>query len=214
MTSPQKCMWLERCLVALEIKVQHKYSKDPLLQGRKCDLAVGRKRLQSLLLRRRWLCKKRKPNSCKVLQWSLMLCSVRKCFEGVNGIGEEGSDENVKKHSFFPLVLLENDLVWEDDELVSLKSKEGGTHVCLSSLISDGSLMVARKEALDWILRVKAHYWFCALTAILAVNYFDRFASSLMFKREKPWMAHIVIMWDFVLCLGGGIQVCVRSKDY
>ena len=52
--------------------------------------------------------------------------------EEENGIGEEGSDENVKKHSFFPSVLLENDLVWEDDELVSLKSKEGETHVCLS----------------------------------------------------------------------------------
>ena len=52
--------------------------------------------------------------------------------EDENGIGEEGSDENVKKHSFFPSVLLENDLVWEDDELVSLKSKEGETHVCLS----------------------------------------------------------------------------------
>lgn len=185
--------------------------------------------------------------------------------EEENGIGEEESDENVKKHSFFPSVLLENDLVWEDDELVFLKSKEGETHVCSISLISDGSLMVARKEAVDWILRVKAHYGFCALTAVLAVNYFDRFASSPTFKRDKPWMTqlaavaclslaakveetqvpllldlqvcgiyfmqswcllkvlcsvcvcvcyldfvcHIVIMWDSVLCLGGGIQVCV-----
>ncbi|XP_075656433.1 cyclin-D3-2 [Castanea sativa] len=124
-------------------------------------------------------------------------------FEGVNGIGEEGSDENVKKHSFFPSVLLENDLVWEDDELVSLKSKEGETHVCLSSLISDGSLMVARKEAVDWILRVKAHYGFCALTAVLAVNYFDRFASSLTFKREKPWMAQLAA----VACLSLAAKV-------
>ena len=32
---------LGTCLVVLEIKVQHKYNKDPLLRVRKCDLAGG-----------------------------------------------------------------------------------------------------------------------------------------------------------------------------
>jgi cyclin D3 len=123
-------------------------------------------------------------------------------FEEEDGIEEEESG-NVKKLSFLPLVLLENDLVWEDDELVSLISKEGETHVCLSNLISDGSLMVARKEAVDWILRVKAHYGFTALTAVLAVNYFDRFASSLTFKRDMPWMAQLAA----VACLSLAAKV-------
>lgn len=117
--------------------------------------------------------------------------------------GSENPDENVKKHSFFPSVLLDNDIVWEDDELVSLISKEGEAHVCPTSLISDGPLMVARKEAVDWILRVKAHYGFSALTAVLAVNYFDRFASSLTIQRDKPWMSQLAA----VACLSLAAKV-------
>ena len=47
-------------------------------------------------------------------------------------LGKKGVMKMWKSTHFFPSVLLENDLVWEDDELVSLKSKEGETHVCLS----------------------------------------------------------------------------------
>lgn len=115
----------------------------------------------------------------------------------------ENHDENVKKYSLFPLVLLESDFGWEDEEVVSLISKEGDTHVCLSSLVSDGSLMVARKGAVDWILRVKAHYGFSALTAVLAVNYFDRFASSRTFQREIPWMSQLAA----VACLSLAAKV-------
>ncbi|KAG2719776.1 hypothetical protein I3843_02G002300 [Carya illinoinensis] len=127
-------------------------------------------------------------------------------FEEEDGIEEEwrkNADENVKKQSLFRSVLVENDMVWDNDELVSLIIKEGETHVCLSSLISDGPLMVARKEAVDWILRVKAHHGFAALTAFLAVNYFDRFASSLMFQRDKPWMSHLAT----VACLSLAAKV-------
>ncbi|KAI8018245.1 Cyclin-D3-2 [Camellia lanceoleosa] len=71
---------------------------------------------------------------------------------------EEGSDkcdENVKGH----LGLLEHDLYWEDDELVSLISKEKETLlVGKSDLNSDGSLMVSRREAIEWMLRVIVHY--------------------------------------------------------
>jgi len=136
------------------------------------------------------------------------LFCAEESFEEENGVEEEEKetenyDENVKKHSFSPLVLLENDLVWEDEELVSLISKEEDTHVCLSSLVSDGSLMVARKGAVDWILTVKAHYGFSALTAVLAVNYFDRFASSRTFQREIPWMSQLAA----VACLSLAAKV-------
>ncbi|XP_041028368.1 cyclin-D3-2 isoform X1 [Juglans microcarpa x Juglans regia] len=127
-------------------------------------------------------------------------------FEEENGIEEDGNentDEKMKKHSLFRFVLVENDMAWDDDELVSLISKEGETHVCLRSLISDESLMVARKEAVDWILRVKPHYGFSALTIFLAVNYFDRFASRPTFQRDKPWMSQLVA----VACLSLAAKV-------
>ncbi|KAH0721606.1 hypothetical protein KY284_006636 [Solanum tuberosum] len=93
-------------------------------------------------------------------------------------------NENVKK----TLPLLECDMFWEDDdELATLLSKEKEFHLCFQSLISDGS----RKEALDWMLRVISYYNFTATTAVLAVNYFDRFVSELCFQKDKPWMSQL-----------------------
>ncbi|CAL5372862.1 unnamed protein product [Camellia sinensis] len=116
---------------------------------------------------------------------------------------EEGSDkcdENVKGH----LGLLEHDLYWEDDELVSLISKEKETLlVGKSDLNSDGSLMVSRREAIEWMLRVIVHYGFTAMTTVLAVNYFDRFISSLFFQRDKPWMGQLTA----VACLSLAAKV-------
>ncbi|KVI10800.1 hypothetical protein Ccrd_010801 [Cynara cardunculus var. scolymus] len=84
----------------------------------------------------------------------------------------------------------QQDLFWEDEELVSLFSKEEEqqTH----STLADPCVFDARKEAVDWILKVKAHYGFLPLTAILAINYLDRFLSSLHFQKDKPWMIQLV----------------------
>nr|QYW07127.1 cyclin D3-2 [Dimocarpus longan] len=110
--------------------------------------------------------------------------------------------ENCGKESFLASVLLEQDLFWEDSELLSLISKENETRVSCD-LISDGFLMLARKEAVEWVLRVKAHYGFNALTSVLAVNYFDRFISSLKFQRDKPWMGQLAA----VACLSLAAKV-------
>ncbi|KAJ6412980.1 hypothetical protein OIU84_005907 [Salix udensis] len=113
-------------------------------------------------------------------------------------------DQNVKKEQTLSSVLLEQDLFWEDNELLSLISKEKETHVDSESVGSrDGSLMVVRREAVDWFLRVKAHYGFSALTGVLAVNYFDRFISSSNFRREKPWMGQLAA----VACLSLAAKV-------
>lgn len=124
---------------------------------------------------------------------------------GGNGVEDESENryEIVGKQSFFPFVLLENDLFWEDHELASLITKEEQTQVCCSDLISDGALLVARKESVDWILTVKAHYGFSALTAVLAVNFFDRFISSLQFQKDKPWMSQLTA----VACLSLAAKV-------
>ncbi|KAF2295377.1 hypothetical protein GH714_032702 [Hevea brasiliensis] len=112
-------------------------------------------------------------------------------------------DQVVRKVSPFSGVLLEQDLFWEDDELLTLISKEKDTHFCFDNVVSDGCLMVVRKEAIDWVLRVKAHYGFTALTGVLAVNYFDRFISSLNFPRDKPWMGQLAA----VACLSLAAKV-------
>lgn len=80
-------------------------------------------------------------------------------------------------------------MYWEDDEVVCLLSKEREAFLGRSDLNSNGSLMVAGTEAIEWMLRVIAHYGFTFMTTLLAVNYFDRFKSSLCLHRENPWMS-------------------------
>lgn len=114
-------------------------------------------------------------------------------------------DESVvrNKANLFSLILLEQDLVEEDDELVTLKSKEKEAHLVWDELNSDGSLTVARKEVVDWMIKVNAHYGFSALTCVLAVNYFDRFVSSSRFQKDKPWMSQLAA----VACLSLAAKV-------
>ncbi|KAL2324212.1 hypothetical protein Fmac_023270 [Flemingia macrophylla] len=139
---------------------------------------------------------------------------------------EEEVESDVTTHdddtdtSLQPLLLLEQDLFWEDEELNSLFSKEkvqlqevanananaantntntnnnnghdndkntNNVHVHLDSCLSQ-----PRREAVEWMLKVNAHYGFSALTATLAVTYLDRFLLSFHFQREKPWMIQLV----------------------
>ncbi|KAF8410119.1 hypothetical protein HHK36_002641 [Tetracentron sinense] len=118
--------------------------------------------------------------------------------ENCNG---NGTNTNTNP-SLLPLFLLEQDLFWEDDELLTLFSKEQQTHL-KNLLDSDPSLAVARREAVEWMLRVNAHYAFSAVTAVLSVNYLDRFLSSLNFKRDKPWMTQLAA----VACLSLAAKV-------
>ncbi|TMX00497.1 hypothetical protein EJD97_000740 [Solanum chilense] len=102
-----------------------------------------------------------------------------------------------------PLLLLEQDLFWEDEELLSLFVKEKETHCCYGSLGGDPFLCSARVDVVEWILKVNAHYDFSALTAILAINYLDRFLSSLQFQKDKPWMTQLAA----VTCLSLAAKV-------
>ncbi|XP_061339999.1 cyclin-D3-2-like [Gastrolobium bilobum] len=125
-----------------------------------------------------------------------LLCEEKDTFEDdfdANAVEVEtnNNDPSVGKLQSLPLVLLDNDLFWEDEELVSLISKEGETHLCSSNLIADGTLEGPRVEAVSWISKVCAYHGFSALTAVLAVNYFDRFITSLRFERDEPWMTQL-----------------------
>ncbi|XP_071711629.1 cyclin-D3-3-like [Rutidosis leptorrhynchoides] len=89
----------------------------------------------------------------------------------------------------------QQDLLWEEDELLSLLSKQNNNnsaHIkCFDNV--DESL---RRESVDWMIRVSSHYGFVALTTILAVNYFDRFLLTTAFlnnnNNNKPWMNQLV----------------------
>ncbi|KAG4162316.1 hypothetical protein ERO13_D01G109100v2 [Gossypium hirsutum] len=107
---------------------------------------------------------------------------------------DTGEDHFVEESCFnksnsFP-ILLEQDLLWEDDELSSLLSKEEQSQM-YNCLQTNGKLAVARFNAVDWMLKVTAHHSFSALTAVLAVNYLDRFLFSLPFQTDKPWMTQL-----------------------
>ncbi|XP_043712862.1 cyclin-D3-1 [Telopea speciosissima] len=105
---------------------------------------------------------------------------------------------NTNSPCLLPLLLLEQELFWEDEELASLFSKELQTHLCI-----DPALASARREVVEWMLRVFSHYAFCPLTAVLAVNYLDRFLSSFHFQKDKPWMAQLAA----VACLSIAAKV-------
>lgn len=100
------------------------------------------------------------------------------------------NNNNSKSNPPPPLILLEQDLVWEDEELISLLSKEKTNDLC-KTLGTNPSLAEARRKAVEWMLKVTAHYSFSALTAVLAVDYLDRFLVSFKFQREKPWMTQL-----------------------
>ncbi|KAM0025052.1 putative cyclin domain-containing protein [Helianthus debilis subsp. tardiflorus] len=87
------------------------------------------------------------------------------------------------------------DFFWEDEELVHLFTKEQ-----LQTLHSTFTFdHFARKDAVDWILKVKSHFGFTHLTAILAINYLDRFLSSLHFQQDKPWMIQLLAVTSLSL---------------
>lgn len=47
--------------------------------------------------------------------------------------------------------------------------------------------VTARQDSINWILKVHAHYNFKPVTAILSVNYFDRFLSCNFLPRRNVW---------------------------
>ncbi|KAF2320847.1 hypothetical protein GH714_031258 [Hevea brasiliensis] len=73
----------------------------------------------------------------------------------------------------------------------------------MSTMWKQIMVSIARQEAVEWMLKVNAHYGFSALTAILAVNYLDRFISSSYYQRDKPWMIQLVA----VTCLSLAAKV-------
>lgn len=141
---------------------------------------------------------------------------------------DEEDDEResviINSVSLSPLLLLEQDLFWDDQQLQSLFSKERETSSCAAAAVKPTpSLSLARKESVEWILRINAHYAFSPLTAILAVNYLDRFLCSLTVPKEKPWMVQLAAVTCLSLAakveethvpLLLDLQVCIAMVEF
>ncbi|KAL6995444.1 hypothetical protein U1Q18_005581 [Sarracenia purpurea var. burkii] len=123
----------------------------------------------------------------------------------LGSVGEEEEEESSYSDDVSPnppLHILEHDLFWEEEELASLLSKEKQNDL-FDNLQTNPSLATARRDAVEWVLKVNTHYSFSALTAVLAVNYLDRFLFSFHFQREKPWMTQLTA----VACLSLAAKV-------
>ncbi|KAM7517033.1 hypothetical protein LguiA_006616 [Lonicera macranthoides] len=145
----------------------------------------------------------RKQNPPSLLEDDSLYC------EEEHWVGEE-TNNYCHYNNPKPLLLLEQDLFCEGGELTCLFSKEKQQqNSCLINnfAISIPLLSRSRREAVDWILNVVDHYSFSAVTAVLAVNYLDRFLLySFQFQRdekEKPWMSQLVA----VTCLSLAAKV-------
>lgn len=98
------------------------------------------------------------------------------------------------KPPFLPLFPLEEE---EQHDLLALISKERHVHFFYSATTDDGTLALieaTRHDAVLWISSVSALCGFSALTTVLAVNYFDRFVTSLRFRNDNnkpPWLTQL-----------------------
>ncbi|GFP82584.1 cyclin-d3-2 [Phtheirospermum japonicum] len=112
----------------------------------------------------------------------------------------EGQAE-MHKHTF--VEILEQDL-WEDnEELNSLLAKEQENEP-YGGFEENPSLAMARGEAVEWMLKVVDYFSFSTLTAVLAVNYLDRFLVSFKSNGDKkPWMTQLAA----VACLSLAAKV-------
>ncbi|KAG8497461.1 hypothetical protein CXB51_008697 [Gossypium anomalum] len=131
-----------------------------------------------------------------------LYCEEEESFEDDNG--SEICVETVKKETFLSSFFIETDRFFEqDDELFVLMSKEKQTHHGYIDVNLNKPLVLARKQALGLFFKVKEHYGFNALTMVLAVNYFDRFISSLKLQQDNPWMSQLAA----VACLSLAAKV-------
>ncbi|XP_021903581.1 cyclin-D3-1-like [Carica papaya] len=128
---------------------------------------------------------------CSEENWEEELTEDYSCEEKYQEQEDTRWSSLVSTNKLNPLpVLLKQDLSWDDEELSSLLSKQEENHLC-KVIETDPSLSVARRKAVEWMLKVISHYSFSAVTAVLAVNYLDRFLFSFHYQREKPWMIQL-----------------------
>ncbi|KAG9129819.1 hypothetical protein Leryth_016035 [Lithospermum erythrorhizon] len=116
---------------------------------------------------------------------------------------ELNSQNNItsrSKSSIFAPLTLAHGLFFEDEDLISLftKEKEQETpHYC------NPLACQSRRVAVEWILKMNNHFEFSASTAVYAVNYLDRFLDGVHIQKDKAWMIQLAA----VTCLSLAAKV-------
>lgn len=103
---------------------------------------------------------------------------------------EEDNNNNVNYHNT-PILEQDTTNLWEDEELASLLHKEQENQPQGTPHHQNPAMGRGRGDAVEWMLKVVHYYSFSPLTAVLAVNYLDRFLHSFEFHWEKPWMTQL-----------------------
>ncbi|KAK3231017.1 hypothetical protein Dsin_002898 [Dipteronia sinensis] len=84
----------------------------------------------------------------------------------------------------------------QSDECLALMVEKECQHLpnsdYLKRLQSGDFDLGARKEAIDWIDKVQAHFGFGPLCAYLSINYLDRFLSAYELPKGKAWMMQLL----------------------
>ncbi|XAR48514.1 hypothetical protein NMG60_11031363 [Bertholletia excelsa] len=84
----------------------------------------------------------------------------------------------------------------QSDDCLALMLKRESEHLPASDYLNrlrTGDLdLRARKEAVDWIVKVHAHFNFGPLCAYLSISYLDRFLSAYELPKGKAWTMQLL----------------------
>ncbi|KAK3128725.1 hypothetical protein QOZ80_6BG0465610 [Eleusine coracana subsp. coracana] len=134
---------------------------------------------------------------------SILLCPEDSA--SVLGLEEEGSDEisgviglSLRHVDDSPGTLW-IELPLQSDDCIEALLKREEEHMPMEGYAErlmqrpEGSDLVAvRRHAIDWIWKVREHYKFGPLTAVLSVNYLDRFLSVCDLPQAKAWTTQLL----------------------
>ncbi|KAK4493169.1 hypothetical protein RD792_017971 [Penstemon davidsonii] len=131
-----------------------------------------------------------------------LYCEEEHCENYVDIIEENSSytEEPFVEFLQHNLLLDEND---DDEDYLSFLLHKEQENELYPDFVKNPSLAQARGEAVEWMLKVIGYYSFSALTAVLAVNYLDKFLFKFQSHNEKPWM----IQLSAVACLSLAAKV-------
>ncbi|CAN1188702.1 CYCD4-1 [Linum perenne] len=84
----------------------------------------------------------------------------------------------------------------QSDECLGVMIEKEGQHMPNADYVKrlkNGDLdLTARKQTIDWIAKVQAHFGFGPLCLYLSINYLDRFLSAYKLPKGKAWMMQLV----------------------
>ncbi|THU70316.1 hypothetical protein C4D60_Mb08t23710 [Musa balbisiana] len=131
---------------------------------------------------------------------SILLCAEDdSSIMGFGGDEEEGGHgfdrvPEAKSLDFYGDLLVDFPLL-SDECIGSLVEKET-EHMprddYAERLLSGAVYLSIRRDAIDWIWKVHAHYNFGPVSACLAVNYLDQFLSAYELPQGKAWMTQLL----------------------